>query len=96
MRGLLAFALVLVVIFLVAVDGFLVTAAFFAGAALVVLLALVTFFSVGLAFSDFSVAGPGFLSLTGPDLPAKCQSCLVYYWCIEVKSTWNWMSEDVS
>lgn len=71
MRGLLAFALVLVAAFLVVVGAFLVTATFFAGAALVVLLALVTFFSTVLAFSDFSVAGPGFLSLTGPDLPAR-------------------------
>ena len=85
----LAFALVLVVVFLVAAGAFLVTAAFFAGAALVVLFAFVTFFSVVLTFSDFSVAGPGFLSLTGPDLPAKCQSHLVYHCYIEVKSSWN-------
>ena len=69
LRGLLAFALVLV------------AAAFFAGAVLVVLLGLVTFFSVVLAFSDFSVTGPGFLSLTGPDLPAWCQSRFVYRCC---------------
>jgi hypothetical protein len=77
LRGLLAFALVLVVVFLVMGAFLVVAAAFFAGADLVVLLALVTFFSVVLAFSDFSVAAPGFLSLTGPDLPVKCQSCLV-------------------
>ena len=81
LRGLLAFALVLVAVFLVVVGAFLVAAAFFAGAVLVVLLGLVTFFSVVLAFSDFSVTGPGFLSLTGPDLPAWCQSRFVYRCC---------------
>ena len=89
MRGLLAFALVLVVVFLVVAGAFLVTAAFFAGAALVVLLlALVTFFSVVLAFSDFSVAGPGFLSFTGPDLPVKLSvlSCLPLLQRNEIKA----------
>lgn len=69
LRGLLAFALVLGAAFLVVV--FLLAAAFFAGAVLFVLLAFVAFSVFG--FSDFS-AGllvPGFLSLTGPDLPMR-------------------------